>query len=171
VPGLLGRIAAFVIHRLLFRRIALQAMRDRYREARAAWPSSAMPGLLHLADVIVSGGAAVFQAFWAIGVGYLPYLCRRVGRGVVLPIVVHWLWDSSTFGAELGLDDDPVLGDLQFAMFPAVDRARRRRGRPSARGPEHAGGSSAGDGVGIVTRGGPDADAVERCRRFRRRRG
>lgn len=106
-----------VSEELMFRGVALQAMRDRHRESKAAWLSSAMFGLLHLANVIVLGGAAVFQAFWAIGVGYLLYLCRRVGRGIVLPIIVHWLWDFSTFSPELGLDDAPVLGDLQFAMF------------------------------------------------------
>jgi membrane protease YdiL (CAAX protease family) len=126
-----------VSEELMFRGVALQAMRDRFRESRAAWLSSAMFGLLHLANVIVVGGAAVVQAFWAIGVGYLLYLCRRVGSGIVLPIVVHWLWDFSTFSPELGLEDAPVLSDLQFAMFLlsialVVVVVIRRRAIPSA---------------------------------------
>lgn len=106
-----------VSEELMFRGVALQALRDRGGEVRAAWFSSAMFGLLHLANVIVAGGAAIFQAVWAIGVGYLLYLCRRVGRGIVLPIIVHWLWNFSSFSPELGLDDDaPVISDLQFLM-------------------------------------------------------
>lgn len=102
---------------LMFRGVALQTMRDRSGEVSAAWTSSAMFGLLHLPNIIVSGGGAVFQAVWAIGVGYLLYLCRRVGRGIALAIVVHWWWDLSTFSAVLGREEAPVLGDLQFAMF------------------------------------------------------
>lgn len=102
---------------LMFRGVALQAMRDRHSEAKAAWFSSAMFGFLHLVNVIVSGGGAVVQAIWAVGVGYLLYLCRRVGGGMALPVVVHWLWDFSTFSPELGLEEPPVLSDLQFLMF------------------------------------------------------
>lgn len=52
-----------------------------------------------------------------VGIGYLLYLCRRIGGGMVLPIVVHRSWDFSTFSSELGLDDAPVLGDQRFLMF------------------------------------------------------
>lgn len=99
-----------VSEELMFRGVALQAMRNRHREVVAAWLSSAMFGLLHLVDVVVSGGAAIVQAGWAVGVGYLLYLCR-VGGGMVLPIAVHRSWDFSTFSPELGLDDAPVLSD------------------------------------------------------------
>ena len=112
-----GTFFTGVSEELMFRGVALQAMRDRHTEARAAVLSSTMFGLLHLFNVIVAGGGAVFQALWAIGIGYLLYLCRRVGHGMVLPVVVHWLWDFSTFSPEVGVDESPLLSDAQFAMF------------------------------------------------------
>lgn len=108
--------ATGVSEELMFRGIALQAFRDRHREWVAAVFSSLLFGLLHLMNVVVAGPGAAFQAIWACGMGYLLYLCRRVGRGMALPIVVHWLWDFSTFSPELGRED-VVLGDATFALF------------------------------------------------------
>lgn len=48
---------------------------------------------------------------------YLLYLCRRVGGGVVLRIVVHWIRDFSTFNSEVGNTDDMPLSDAAFAVF------------------------------------------------------
>ncbi len=112
----MATLATGVSEELMFRGIALQAFRDRRREWVAALLSSLLFGLLHLMNIVVAGPGAVFQALWACGMGYLLYLCRRVGRGMMLPVVVHWLWDFSTFSPELGRDD-ALLSDATFAMF------------------------------------------------------
>lgn len=112
----MATFATGVSEELMFRGIALQAFRDRHREWVAALFSSLLFGLLHLMNIVVAGPGAVFQAIWACGMGYLLYLCRRVGGGMTLPIVVHWLWDFSTFSPELGREDAPV-SDATFAMF------------------------------------------------------
>lgn len=112
-----GTLLTGVSEELMFRGITLQAMRDRHREWVAAVFSSLLFGGLHLANIIVAGPGAVVQAVWACGMGYLLYLCRRVGGGMVLPIVVHWIWDFSTFSSEVGNTDDVLLSDAAFAVF------------------------------------------------------
>ena len=112
----MATLATGVSEELMFRGIALQAFRQRHREWVAALFSAVLFGLLHLINIIVAGPAAVFQAVWACGMGYLLYLCRRVGRGMMLPIVVHWSWDFSTFSPELGRAN-AELSDATVGMF------------------------------------------------------
>jgi len=58
----------------------------------------------------------VFQAVWAIIAGYLLYLCRRAGGGLLLPIVVHWVWDFASFSPYLR-DPDALAGGRNFILF------------------------------------------------------
>ncbi|MDY7105357.1 MAG: CPBP family intramembrane glutamic endopeptidase [Actinomycetota bacterium] len=111
-----GTFFTGVSEELMFRGITLQAMRDRHREWLAAALSSLLFGALHLANIVVAGPGAIIQAFWATGLGYLLYLCRRVGGGMALPIVVHWVWDISSFSPVLGRDDE-VIETKAFALF------------------------------------------------------
>jgi hypothetical protein len=116
---LLLLISTFLIglnEELLFRGLALRAFRDRHREWVAAAWSSVFFGLFHLFNIIVAGGAAAFQAVWAIAVGYLLYLCRRVGGGMVLPVCVHAVWDFSSFSPYLR-DSSSLHGGRAFIQF------------------------------------------------------
>ena len=75
-----------------------------------------MFGAAHLINVIVDGGVAIFQAILATALGYMLYLCRRVSGGLILPIVVHWVWDFSTYSSEVGIDDIDA-SDTAFYLF------------------------------------------------------
>ena len=112
----LGTLTTGLSEELMFRGVTLQAMRDKYPEQRAAIATALLFGSAHLINVIVVGGAAIFQAIIATALGYMLYLCRRVSGGLVLPIVVHWVWDFSTYSSEVGVDD--VDGsDTTFYLF------------------------------------------------------
>ncbi|WP_051062678.1 CPBP family intramembrane glutamic endopeptidase [Ilumatobacter nonamiensis] len=111
-----GTFATGLNEELLFRGIALRSMRDRHREWVAAAFSSILFGSFHLVNIVFAGGAAVFQAIWAILAGYLLYLCRRVGGGMALPIVVHWIWDFSSFSPVLR-NPDALAGGRYFLQF------------------------------------------------------
>lgn len=101
---------------LLFRGLALRALRDHHPEWIAAVLSSVLFGALHLANIVTAGGLAAVQAAWAIIAGYLLYLCRRVGGGMVLPIVVHWIWDFGSFSPNLRAED-ALAGGRNFLGF------------------------------------------------------
>ena len=101
---------------LFFRGIALQAMRDRWREGAAALGSSLLFGATHLLNAIVLGSAALHQAVLASGLGYVLYLSRRVSGGIAVPIVMHWLIDFSLFSHSIGQTDAPI-SDGAFALI------------------------------------------------------
>ena len=105
-----------VSEELLFRGLALQSFRDRHREWVAGALSSVFFGLFHLVNIVTAGPTAIFQAVWAVTAGYLLYLCRRVGGGMVLPIVVHWVWDFASFSPVLR-DEGALAGGRALLMF------------------------------------------------------
>lgn len=101
---------------LMIRGLALRALRDRHREWAAAVWSSLIFGAFHLLNIVVVGGAAVSQAGWATVLGYLLYLCRRVGGGIWLPIGVHAIWDFSSFSPNLR-EPDAMAGGRYVIQF------------------------------------------------------
>jgi uncharacterized protein len=89
---LLGTMLIAASEELLFRGVVLQFMRDRYREVIAALATSVVFGLSH----IVAGPVNVVTAALF---GYLLYYVRRVSGGIVVPIVVHGMYDFSVFSS------------------------------------------------------------------------
>jgi CAAX protease family protein len=113
-----GTLATALSEELMFRGIVLQAMRDRHREVVAAWLTALLFGGFHLVNVLVVGAGAIPQALWAVASGYLLYLSRRASGGIVVPIVVHWLWDLAVYSVLIGTDED-VVSDQAFYLFLA----------------------------------------------------
>ncbi len=98
-----GTFATGLSEELMFRGIALQALRDTFRrEVVAATLTAVLFGATHLINILVEGAAAIPQSLLATALGYLLYLARRVSGGIVLPIVMHWTWDFSTYSVFLG---------------------------------------------------------------------
>lgn len=86
---------------LLFRGVILTFLRDRHSELAAAVGSALLFGVSHAP----AGPLAV--AFTAVS-GYTLYYTRRVSGGIAMPILVHTLWDFSTFSAYT--TDSPAEG-------------------------------------------------------------
>ena len=120
-PALVGALVAGSLttglgEELMFRGVALTAMRARYAEPRAALVTAFVFGGSHLVNMIVAGAAAIFQAVVASALGYMLYLCRRLSGGLLLPVLVHAAWDFSTYSASTGTDT-PQPGDGAFSLF------------------------------------------------------
>lgn len=80
----------------MFRGIGVTAFRaNGYQEGKVALWSSIVFGAAHLTNAIGGGGgAAVGQAIAVSFAGYFFYLTRRVSGGLLLPAIVHGLFDS-----------------------------------------------------------------------------
>ncbi|PJJ57299.1 CAAX prenyl protease-like protein [Mumia flava] len=134
----LAMVSTAVSEELLFRGVALQTMRDRYREGWAVFWSCFLFGAIHLVNAVVVGGAALGQVLIAFVSGYLLYLCLRVGRGLWLPIVVHAAIDFAQFSSGVGYAEPPLSDALAYEallllVLGGVLLAGRRRISP--RGP------------------------------------
>lgn len=122
---LLGTLLLAIGEELMFRGVVLRFMRDRYREVVAAVAASAVFGLSHIVagpvNVVVS---AMF--------GYLLYYTRRVSGGILVPIVVHALYDFSVWSSattDAPADDanaSPALALLTIALLIVMIVGRRR---------------------------------------------
>ena len=106
---LLGTLLIGVSEELLYRGVVLTFLRDRYREVIAAVGTTLIFGLSH----ITAGPLGVL----ASGVfGYLLYYMRRVSGGILVPIVVHTVYDFSIFSA-LTTAEPAESGNASFALF------------------------------------------------------
>jgi hypothetical protein len=131
-------LATGLSEELMFRGLALQAFRDRVSEGWAAALSSGLFGALHLLNALVAGGGAVVQALLAGVLGYFLYLTRRVSGGILLPIIVHWVFDFSAFSTDIGLQEPPTsdaafYGFLVILALGVVLLVMRRRITPAQR--------------------------------------
>ena len=129
---LLGTFLIAAGEELMFRGAVLQAMRDRYSERTAALVTALLFGGSHL----VAGPLnMVMSALF----GYLLYWCRRVSGGLVVPIVVHALWDFCVFSGWTTPDRSKapaaplLLSLLTFALL-ILFAVRRKSLRPSVAG-------------------------------------
>lgn len=101
---------------LVFRGIVLQSLRDKTGELTAAVLTSLLFGATHLINALVIGSDAVMQSVLAVGMGYVLYVARRVSGGLLLPILLHWLFDFSLDSHMIGIEDY-ALGDADFWLF------------------------------------------------------
>lgn len=80
----------------MFRGIGVTAFRvNGFSEGKVALWSSLVFGAVHLTNVFSGNGSAVAQAVIVTFAGYFFYLTRRVSGGLVLPAVLHGLFDFS----------------------------------------------------------------------------
>lgn len=79
---------------LLFRGVGITALRGNgLSEGKVALWSTVVFGAAHATNLISTGWSAFIQVFAAALSGYFFYLLRRRGGGILLPAVVHGLWD------------------------------------------------------------------------------
>ncbi|MFE2110941.1 CPBP family intramembrane glutamic endopeptidase [Kitasatospora sp. NPDC059463] len=90
---------------LMFRGIGVQVFkRAGYSEGKVALWSSVIFGLVHVSNAFGEGAQAVLQAVIVSTSGYFFYLCLRVGGVLLLPMLVHGLWDFSLVSNSVGTD-------------------------------------------------------------------
>ena len=119
----------------MFRGIGVTTFRvNGFSEGKVALWSSAVFGAVHLTNAISTGGTAVGQAIAVSFAGYFFYLTRRVSGGLLVPALIHGLFDFSIQSG--AADDTPYPGGLAaIAVYPlvaAILLARRHRIEPSS---------------------------------------
>ncbi|MFG2405502.1 CPBP family intramembrane glutamic endopeptidase [Streptomyces brevispora] len=122
---------------LMFRGIGVHVFRRAgFSEGKVALWSSVIFGLAHVSNAIGHGAQAIIQALVVCTSGYFFYLCLRVGGVILLPMLVHGLWDTSLFSSLVGTEPVAYPGlvlviVLQVALI-VVLLVRRRRIEPAS---------------------------------------
>ncbi|MEU8700560.1 CPBP family intramembrane glutamic endopeptidase [Streptomyces sp. NPDC048680] len=117
---------------LMFRGIGVHVFkRAGFSEGKVALWSSVIFGLAHVSNAIGQGAQAIIQALVVCTSGYFFYLCLRVGGVILLPMLVHGLWDTSLFSSMVGTEPVAYPGlvliiVLQVALIIVLARRRRR---------------------------------------------
>ncbi|MFJ3215695.1 lysostaphin resistance A-like protein [Kitasatospora sp. NPDC086801] len=116
---------------LMFRGIGVQVFkRAGLSEGKVALWSSVLFGVVHVSNAFGEGAQAILQAVVVSTSGYFFYLCLRVGSTLLLPMLVHGLWDFSLISNTAGTDPEtspgialPIL--LQVVLIVLVIVKRR----------------------------------------------
>lgn len=126
---------------LMFRGVGVHVFkRAGLSEGKVALWSSVVFGLAHLGNAFGHGAQAVGQAVIVSTSGYFFYLCLRVGGVILLPMLVHGLWDVSLISSLVGAKAAPYPGlvlvvGLQVVLIVLL--LVRRRSIEPARPDEH----------------------------------
>jgi membrane protease YdiL (CAAX protease family) len=125
---------------LMFRGIGVHVFsRAGFTEGKVALYSSVVFGLAHVSNAISQGAQAVAQAAIVSTSGYFFYLCLRAGGVILLPMLVHGLWDTSLFSNLVGDKPAASIGMLLIIVLQVVLimvlLVRRRSVEPVATAP------------------------------------
>ncbi|MFK3731472.1 lysostaphin resistance A-like protein [Streptomyces sp. NPDC088090] len=126
---------------LMFRGIGVQVFKKAgLGEGKVALWSSLIFGAAHLSNALSDGGQAIGQAVIVSTSGFFLYLCLRAGGTVLLPMLVHGLWDFGLLSSMAGTDPEgypgiavPILLQVVLIVLLVV---RRRSITPAP--PHHA---------------------------------
>jgi membrane protease YdiL (CAAX protease family) len=118
----------------LFRGIGVTTLRaNGLSEGKVALWSSVIFGAAHLVNALSAGGAAVGQAIAVSFAGYFFYLTRRVSGGLVVPAVVHGMFDFSILSGAV-VEGSTYVGSLAaivaYPLVAVILLARRRHIEP-----------------------------------------
>ncbi|MFI5761168.1 MULTISPECIES: CPBP family intramembrane glutamic endopeptidase [unclassified Streptomyces] len=106
---------------LMFRGIGVHAFRRAgFSEGKVALYSSLVFGLAHVSNAIGQGAQALVQALIVSTSGYFFYLCLRVGGVILLPMLVHGLWDTGLISNLVGEEPRGSLGMALMIVLQAV---------------------------------------------------
>lgn len=100
---------------ILTRGVLIVSARGSWASEGKVWLFSAVLfGLMHVPNGFFGIGlsASTTQAAFTFLLGSGLYLLRRVSGSIVLPIVVHTLWDFSTFSHEVTSTGVPLLATM-----------------------------------------------------------
>ncbi|MET9974048.1 type II CAAX prenyl endopeptidase Rce1 family protein [Streptomyces microflavus] len=106
---------------LMFRGIGVQVFhRAGLTEGKVALYSSLVFGLVHVSNAFGEGAQALVQALVVSTSGYFFYLCLRVGGIILLPMLVHGLWDTSLISNLVGDKPQASMGMVLIILLQVV---------------------------------------------------
>lgn len=102
----------------MFRGIGLTALRrDGFTEGKAALWSTVAFALAHATNLLTEGTGAFAQVLATAVAGYFFYLIRRRTAGLLVPSIVHGLWDFSLISGAVVPGASNLLGGLSFLVM------------------------------------------------------
>lgn len=94
---------------LMFRGLGVITFRrNGFTEAKVALWSSVIFGAVHMTNIFTEGPSAFLQAAVVSVTGYFFYLTRRSFGTILVPMLLHGLYDFSIFSHAIGLTDPDV---------------------------------------------------------------
>lgn len=116
---LFGALCVGAAEEGMFRGIGIVTLRQNgFTEGKVALWSCVVFGLAHATNIFTEGPTALLQVLVTVIAGYFFYLTRRVSKGILVPVVIHGLWD---FGLLSGaLNDDPYPGMGLFIFMDVI---------------------------------------------------
>ncbi len=116
---LVGALFVGVSEEGMFRGIGVVTFREAgFSEGMVALWTCVIFGLAHSTNLFSEGVGAIPQVLVTAFAGYFFYLARRVSGGLLVPILLHGLWDFGAVSGRIG--DEAYLG---VAAFILVDLA------------------------------------------------
>jgi hypothetical protein len=84
---------------ITYRGLALVGFRGGYSEVKVWLFTSILFGLLHGVNVVLGQGAGptIRQVIFAFALGRRFYLIRRITGTIIIPMVIHAIWDFDSF--------------------------------------------------------------------------
>jgi len=128
VALLAGCLLVGIGEELMYRGIGVVTLRSLgFTEGKVALLVAIIFGLSHATNLISEGASAIVQVLVTMIAGYFFYLIRRVSGTIVVPMLVHGLWD---FGLLTSLATEKayagvvlfILADVALAIFVFVRR-------------------------------------------------
>lgn len=104
----------------MFRGLGVVTFRaNGFTEAKVALWTCVLFGLAHATNLISEGPKALIQVLVTAVAGYFFYLTRRVSRGLMVPAVLHGLWDFGTISAVV-VANESYLGAGLFILADVI---------------------------------------------------
>ena len=99
-----------------YRGLAVVGFRGGYSEVKVWLFSSILFGLLHGANVVLGQGAGptVRQIIFAFFIGSVFYAIRRISGTLIIPMVIHAMWDFGSFSHVAGKATG-IVGKIDLA--------------------------------------------------------
>ncbi len=128
---LLGALCVGFAEEGRFRGIGVTVLRvNGLSEGRVALWSSVVFGAVHLTNALSTGGSAVGQAIAVSFAGYFFYLTRRVAGGLIVPAVIHGMFDFSILSGAVAGDATYAGSIAAILAYPVVGRHPARASPP-----------------------------------------
>jgi hypothetical protein len=136
---LIGALMVGFAEEGMFRGIGVTTFRlNGFSEGKVALWSSVVFGAAHLTNVFSGNGAAVAQAVIVTFAGYFFYLTRRVSGGLVIPAILHGMFDFSLISTAV-VSGKTYAGALAaiaaYLIIGVVLLVRRHRIEPAVQAP------------------------------------
>lgn len=143
---LLASLLVGLTEETMFRGIGVTVFRTNgFTEGKVALWSTVLFGLAHATNLISEGPTVFIQVLTTIVAGYFLYIIRRRTGGLLVPALIHGLWDFSLISGQVTPDHTyplSLLAIVTMLVLAIVLVVRRRHIEPEGAGATGAHGAA-----------------------------